>query len=83
MVCFRYAGRIDIKLDTGLGNLTWGLLPTGCQGVMRKEAPTDSTRIPLNEGRRVARELFTTFVKKKLKKISFWDFCFIYINILS
>ena len=50
---------------------------------MRKEAPTDSTRIPLNEGRRVARELFTTFVKKKLKKISFWDFCFIYINILS
>ena len=60
MVCFRYAGRIDIKLDTGLGNLTWGLLPTGCQGVVRKEAPTDSTRIPLNEGRRVARELFTT-----------------------
>ena len=27
--------------------------------------------------------MFTTFVKKKLKKISFWDFCFIYINILS
>ena len=33
MVCFRYAGRIDIELDTGLGNLTWGSLPTGCQGV--------------------------------------------------
>jgi|TARA_Y100000389_G_scaffold172819_1_gene181524 hypothetical protein len=26
------------KLDTGLGNLTWGLLPIGFQGVMRKEA---------------------------------------------
>ena len=49
MVCFRYAGWIDIELDTGLGNLTWGSLPIGCQGVMRKEAPTDSTRLTLNE----------------------------------
>ena len=36
MVCFRYAGRIDIKSDTGFRNITWGLLPTGCQGVMRE-----------------------------------------------
>ena len=45
MVCFRYAGWIDIELDTGLGNLTWGSLPIGCQGVMRKEAWENSVRI--------------------------------------
>jgi len=38
---FRYAGWIDIELDTGLGNLTWGSLPIGCQGVMRERE--DST----------------------------------------
>jgi len=43
VVCFRYAERIDIELDTGLGNLTWGSVPIGCQGVMRKDAHTDAT----------------------------------------
>jgi len=36
VVCFRYAERIDIELDTGLGNLTWGSVPIGCQGVDEK-----------------------------------------------
>jgi hypothetical protein len=31
---FRYASWIDIEPDTRLGNLTWGSLPVGCQGVM-------------------------------------------------
>jgi len=34
---FRYARRIDIKSDTCFRNITWGLLPTGCQGVVRKD----------------------------------------------
>jgi len=33
---FRYASWIDIELDTGLGNLTWGSVPIGCQGVDEK-----------------------------------------------
>jgi len=35
---FRYASWIDIKSDTCFRNITWGLLPTGCQGVVRKDA---------------------------------------------
>ena len=31
---FRYASWIHIESDTCLGNLTWGSLPVGCQGVM-------------------------------------------------
>jgi len=69
---FRYASWIDIKSDTCFRNITWGLLPVGCQGVVRKEAPTDSTRIPFNEGRRVARELFTTE-----------DFNFLFFNLMK
>ena len=61
MVCFRYAERIDIELDTGLGNLTWGSVPIGCQGVMRKDAL---------EAAKVRPKMFTTIVKllRKLKK---------------
>ena len=64
---FRYASWIDIEPDTRLGNLTWGSLPVGCQGVMRKDAL---------EAAKVRPKMFTTIVKllrklkKKLKKIN-------------
>ena len=46
---FRYASWIDIESDTCLGNLTRDSLPGGCQGVVRKDAHTDATRLTLND----------------------------------
>jgi len=40
---FRYASWIDIESDTCFRNITWGSLPIGYQGVMRKDAHTDAT----------------------------------------
>jgi hypothetical protein len=54
---FRCAGWINIESDTRLGNLTWGSLPVGCQGVMKK-----NTNVTLRK------KFVTTIVQKKLKK---------------
>jgi hypothetical protein len=62
VVCFRYASWIDIESDTCFRNITWGSLPIGCQGVVRKDAL---------EAAKVRPKMFTTIVKllRKLKKI--------------
>jgi len=59
---FRYASWIDIESDTCFRNITWGSLPIGCQGVVRKDAL---------EAAKVRPKMFTTIVKllRKLKKI--------------
>ena len=46
---FRYASWIDIESDTCFRNITRGSLPVGCQGVVRKDAHTDATRLTLND----------------------------------
>ena len=46
---FRYASWIDIESDTCFRNITWGSLPVGYQGVVRKDAHTDATRLTLND----------------------------------
>ena len=46
---FRYASWIDIESDTCFRNITWGSLPVGGQGVVRKDAHTDATRLTLND----------------------------------